>query len=77
METAKVIDLSGVQVVELPASIHVETSEMTVRREGEALILTPLKPQSWPADFFEAIRIDDPAFVRPEQGPLPPAPAIQ
>jgi predicted DNA-binding antitoxin AbrB/MazE fold protein len=28
----------------------------------------------WPAGFFEAIRIEDPAFARPIQGPIPPAP---
>ena len=29
---------------------------------------------SWPPGFFDAIRIDDPAFVRPEQGTVPLSP---
>ena len=31
---------------------------------------------TWPARFFEDIRVDDPAFARPPQGDTPPAPAI-
>jgi hypothetical protein len=38
------------------------------RREGEAVILEPVKPSSWPPGFFVRIRIDEPAFTRPEQG---------
>ncbi len=31
---------------------------------------------SWPARFFEEIRVSDPAFARPPQGGLPPVPAL-
>lgn len=30
----------------------------------------------WPAGFFDQIHINDPAFVRPEQGQTPPAPSL-
>jgi hypothetical protein len=33
-------------------------------------------PAAWPPGFFDSIRIDDPAFGRPEQGPVPPAPFL-
>lgn len=37
----------------------------------------PAKPlDAWPPGFFEAIRIDDPTFTRPEQGHLPPVPVL-
>lgn len=29
-------------------------------------------PPTWPEGFFESIRIDDPTFVRPDQGKLEP-----
>ncbi len=32
--------------------------------------------ESWPARFFEEIRVADPAFARPAQGGLPPVPAL-
>ncbi len=35
------------------------------------------KPAAWPSGFFDSIRIDDPAFVRPPQGSVPAAPAIE
>jgi hypothetical protein len=37
------------------------------------VILEPIKPSHWPKHIFETIRIDDPAFVRLDQGPTPPA----
>jgi hypothetical protein len=32
---------------------------------------------TWPPGFFDAIRIDDPAFQRPDQGELPPPAALE
>jgi hypothetical protein len=40
------------------------------------VILEPIKPRQWPERFFDAIRIDDAAFVRPDQGSTPPAPRL-
>ena len=47
-----------------------------VFKEGEAVILEPVKSNTWPAGFFEDIYVDDPAFARPPQGDTPPAPTI-
>ena len=33
-------------------------------------------PRVWPAGFFDDIRIDDPAFVRPPQGKAPAVAAL-
>lgn len=33
-------------------------------------------PKTWPPGFFDEIRIDDSAFVRPPQGVTPPIAAL-
>lgn len=64
------------QVVRLPSGFEFAAQEIAIRREGQAVILEPIKPAAWPDNFFESIRIDDPAFTRPPQGDLPPAPEL-
>jgi virulence-associated protein VagC len=76
MSTAEVVDMGGSQIVRLPEGIHLETGVVSIRQEGEAVILEPIKPRTWPDGFFEAIRISDPKFVRPEQGAAPPLPSL-
>ncbi len=71
MTTAEIVRSNGTQAVNLPDGFQFEGDRVLIRRDGEAVVLEPLKPSSWPPDFFERIRIDDPAFVRPEQGPVP------
>jgi len=72
MQIANVIDEGEFQTVRLPRGFHLSTPTVNVRHDGEAIILEPLKPNTWPEDFFDSIHIQDPAFVRPEQGQLPP-----
>ena len=72
MSTAEIVDIGDVQAVKLPKEFHFDTDTVLIRREGEAVILEPVKPPTWPDGFFEAIRIDDPKFVRPDQGRAPP-----
>ncbi len=76
MSIAEVIEVGGSQVVRLPEGFRLNAETVSVRQEGEAVILEPLKPSTWPDGFFESIRIDDPKFVRPNQGPVPPAPSL-
>jgi virulence-associated protein VagC len=71
METANVIQEGDCQTVRLPKGFHIATATVGVRHDGEAIVLEPLKPKSWPAGFFEAIHITDPEFTRPDQGQLP------
>lgn len=76
MKTAEVIDLEGTQAVKLPDEFRFGGPTVSVRKAGEAVILEPLKATVWPAGFFDEIRIDDPAFARPAQGQMPPAPSL-
>lgn len=76
MTTTHVFQDGATQAVRLPAGFEFTTREVTIRRDGEAVILEPIRPTSWPEDFFESIRIDDPAFARPSQDSMPPAPEI-
>jgi virulence-associated protein VagC len=76
MKTVEVLETDRGQAVPLPEEFRFATRTVSIRRDGEALLLEPVKPARWPEGFFEAIRIDDPAFVRPEQGPTPPAPRL-
>ena len=71
MSTAEVVEIGGGQAVELPEGFRFDTDTVSIRREGEAVILEPVKSRCWPDGFFEAIRIDDPKFVRPDQGQTP------
>ena len=66
----------AIQAVKLPDGFRFEGDTVSIRREGEAVILEPVKPATWPPGFFENIRIDDPVFARPEQGPVPCAPSL-
>ena len=76
MTTAQIIEVDGTQSVRLPDEFRFPSPTVSIRREGEAVILEPLKATTWPADFFEAIHIADPAFARPDQGPMPAAPTL-
>jgi len=76
METATVIVEGDRQMVRLPKSVHLPTSTVSVRHEGESVVLEPLKPTVWPENFFDSIHISDPSFDRPPQGNLPPVKSL-
>lgn len=76
MTTTHVFQDGNTQAVRLPAGFEFATGEIAIRREGEAVILEPIKATVWPENFFDSIHIDDPAFTRPPQGSVPPAPEI-
>ncbi len=73
MKTTEVISIGGQQAVTLPDEFRFTDATVSIRREGKAVILEPVKADTWPAGFFEDIRIDDPAFARPAQSETPPA----
>ncbi len=76
MMTAEIIRTDASQAVKLPVGFHFVRDTVSIRREGEAVILEPVKPASWPPEFFDRIRIDDPVFAHPEQGQVPHAPSL-
>ena len=76
MKLAEIVRVDGSQLVRLPEEFRLEGDTVSIRRQGEAIVLEPVKPATWPPGFFDRIRIDDPAFARPTQGPVPPAPQL-
>lgn len=73
MTTAKITDVEGIQTVTLPPEFSFTVPVVSIRKVGDAVILEPAKGKAWPEGFFDEIQIEDPAFTRPEQGPMPPA----
>jgi antitoxin VapB len=76
MKTVQIVETSQGQTVPLPEEFRFATSRVSIRRHGDSVILEPIRSTQWPESFFDAIRIDDRAFERPDQGPLPPLPSL-
>jgi len=76
MKTVEILQTSTGQAIPLPDEFRFDTPTVSIRREGDAVILEPVRPAHWPEHFFEDIRVDDPAFARPDQGAIPPAPSF-
>ncbi len=76
MKTVTVVETSLGQIICLPDEFRFTVSNVSIRRQGEAIVIEPIKPDRWPVGLFDAIRIDDPAFTRPVQGQVPPAPSF-
>ena len=77
MKTVEIVETGKGQTINIPEEFRFHTPRVSIRREGDAVILEPEKSAVWPEHFFEQIRIDDPRFVRPQQGPMPPAPKLE
>lgn len=67
--TAKVFWSGNSQAVRLPKAFRFppETEEVEVRRQGERIILEPVKPQAWPESFWQAFGDMPEGFERPAQ----------
>jgi virulence-associated protein VagC len=76
MTIVAIQNVNGTQSVTLPSEFRFEAEAVAIRKEGESVILEPVKAAHWPKGFFDAIRIDDEAFVRPDQGTMPSAPML-
>jgi virulence-associated protein VagC len=76
MPTAKVFANGRSQAVRLPKAFRFAAKEVSVRREGEAVVLEPIKGRAWPRDLWRKIRITDRAFVRAPQGAAPQRAAL-
>jgi hypothetical protein len=48
-------DSGNGQAVRIPDEFRFNTDRVGARRQGEAVVLEPLKPATWPAGFFDAI----------------------
>jgi virulence-associated protein VagC len=76
MQIAEIVEANGSQLVKLSQEFHLEGDTVSIRRQGEAIILEPAKPSTWPAGFFDRIFIEDPSFARQPQWAVPPAPKL-
>jgi virulence-associated protein VagC len=76
MPIAEIVQADGAQLVKLPQEFHLQGNTVSIRRQGEALILEPTKPSDWPVGFFERVHIEDPSFTRQPQGAVPPSPKL-
>ena len=76
MKMVQVMNSQNCQAIELLPEFRFTVDRLSIRREGDAIILEPLRDADWPEGFFEDIRVDDPAFERTEQGSTPAAPAL-
>ncbi len=53
MNTAEIVDIGGIQAVKLPEGFRFDSGAVSIRREGDAAILEPVKRTMWPEGFFE------------------------
>ena len=67
--TAKIFWSGNSQAVRLPKEFRLEpgTEEVEIRREGEQIILVPVKAEEWPDDFWRAFEGMPEGFERPAQ----------
>lgn len=77
MKIVELVETTKGQAVPLPEEFRFESSQVSLRREGSAVIVEAIKPSHWPEHFFEDIRIEDPAFARPPQGETPSSPSLE
>jgi antitoxin VapB len=66
--TAKLFQNGRSQAVRLPRAFRFKGTQVTIRREGDSVILEPLEVREWPDEFWDAFK-PDPTFSLPE--PLP------
>jgi len=52
LATAKLFRNGRSQAVRLPREFRFEGGEVSVRREGDAVILEPLRPRAWPRGYW-------------------------
>jgi antitoxin VapB len=69
MSTAKVFWTGHSQAVRLPKEFRFAdgVEEVSIRREGDRIILEPMKPEKWPEEFWEAFGGMPEGFERPAQ----------
>lgn len=53
MGTAKLFQNGRSQAVRLPKEFRFEGQELSIRREGEAVILEPITPRTWPKGYWQ------------------------
>lgn len=54
MGTAKLFRNGRSQAVRLPKEFRFEGAEVAIRREGERVILEPVRPRAWPKGYWQS-----------------------
>ena len=54
MATAKLFQNGRSQAVRLPKEYRFEGDEVSIRREGEGVVLEPVKRRSWPRGYWRS-----------------------
>jgi len=70
VKTAKLFKNGRSQAVRLPREFRFKGTEVSIRQEGEAVILEPLKRRGWPEGYWESWEV--PADLEVPE-PLPSA----
>ena len=70
MATAKLFRNGRSQAVRLPKEYRFEGNEVSIHREGERVVLEPLKRRAWPKGYWESWGEVTDDLEAPE--PLPP-----
>jgi antitoxin VapB len=68
--TAKLFRNGRSQAVRLPKEFRFEGEEVAIRREGDSVILEPLRPRAWPRGYWRSWGKASRSLEAPE--PLPP-----
>jgi virulence-associated protein VagC len=53
MKLAEIVRVDGSQLVRLPEEFRLEGDTVSIRRRGEAIVLEPVKPATWPPGFAD------------------------
>ena len=66
---AKIFKSGNSLALRLPKELEPRIGEVEIQAVGERWVVTPVKPTSWPEDFFARIRLEDgESLQRPPQG---------
>lgn len=77
MYTVTISEQGGVQSIQFPPGIRLNTPLASIRQEGDRVVIEPVKSSKWPEGFFEAFQSGDVDIERPPQGQLPPIKDLQ
>jgi virulence-associated protein VagC len=71
MATAKVVQSGNRQALRFPKDLRFPAGieRVSIRRQGDRIILEPLEGKEWPEEFWQAFEGMSPDFKRPEQSP--------
>ncbi len=71
MVTAKVFRSGNSQAIRIPKEYRFPpgVQELSIRRAGDAIVLEPITPSTWPESFWDAFGGMPKGFARPPQVP--------